>query len=100
MLTNDTDVDAFPNALSVLAYNSSNMNNTPGALGSIVSGQFGSLSIASSGSYTYVIDTGKSQVYNSSVVNDVFNYTISDGSANATSTISFTVDFTSLALRT
>ena len=76
------------------------MNNTPGALGSIVSGQFGSLSIASSGSYTYVIDTGKAQVYNSSVVNDVFNYTISDGSANATSTVSFTVDFTSLALRT
>ena len=86
VLTNDTDPDAFPNALSVLAYNSSNMNNTPGALGSIVSGQFGSLSIASSGSYTYVIDTGKAQVYNSSVtgvVNDVFNYTISDGSANA-----------------
>ena len=103
VLTNDTDADAFPNALSVLAYNSSNMNNTPGALGSIVSGQFGSLSIASSGSYTYVIDTGKSQVYNSSttgVINDVFNYTISDGSANATSTISFTVDFSSVALRT
>ena len=103
VLTNDTDPDAFPNALSVLAYNSSNMNNTPGALGSIVSGQFGSLSIASSGSYTYVIDTGKSQVYNSSttgVINDVFNYTISDGSANATSTISFTVDFSSVALRT
>ncbi|CAM8413012.1 VCBS repeat [Candidatus Methylopumilus universalis] len=103
VLTNDTDADAFPNALSVLAYNSSNMNNTPGAQGSIVSGQFGSLSIASSGSYTYVIDTGKSQVYNSSttgVVNDIFNYTISDGSANATSTISFTVDFSSLALRT
>ncbi|CAM8452375.1 VCBS repeat [Candidatus Methylopumilus universalis] len=96
VLTNDTDPDAFPNALSVLAYNSSNMNNTPGALGSIVSGQFGSLSIASSGSYTYVIDTGKSQVYNSSttgVVNDIFNYTISDGSASATSQVSFTVDF-------
>jgi VCBS repeat-containing protein len=103
VLSNDVDPDNNPGPLRVLAYTSTNLAGLPGAIGSVVAGQFGSLSISSAGNYLYMVDTGKAQVYApppGSVVSDVFNYTISDAASNGSSTVTFSVDLSALTTRT
>ncbi|MDO8465833.1 MAG: VCBS domain-containing protein, partial [Gallionella sp.] len=94
VLTNDIDPDGQPLPLEVLAYTSVNTPGAPGSAGSMIAGQFGSLSIAADGSYSYILDSGKAQAYNfagAASVADVFSYSITDGASSGNSTVSFTI---------
>ncbi|MDO8262288.1 MAG: VCBS domain-containing protein, partial [Gallionella sp.] len=90
---NDTDAEGNP--LSVFVFESVNNPTLPGVAGDLVAGEFGSLSIAADGSFSYILDSGKAQSHDfagATSVSDVFNYSIADGlGGQATSTVSFSI---------
>jgi VCBS repeat-containing protein len=88
VLTNDTD-DDIGDVLSVSA-----VNGLPANVGVPVAGTYGSVTINSDGSYTYTIDNGSPAVQalgTASSMPELFNYTATDGTASAPSTLTVTV---------
>lgn len=76
VLANDTDVDGEP--LTV---------GNPGTY----AGTYGTLVLAADGSYTYTPGAAAQALNGGDVVNDVFSYTASDGTASDTATLTITV---------
>ncbi|MGZ8351974.1 MAG: beta strand repeat-containing protein [Allosphingosinicella sp.] len=77
VLANDTDVDV--EALTV---------TSPG----VYVGSYGTLTLAADGSYTYTPNAAAQALDDGDVVQDVFNYTASDGTASDTATLTVTVN--------
>ena len=78
VLANDTDVDTGA-VLTVAAVSGSAAN-----VGTVVTGTYGSVTIASDGSYTYTLDNSDPQTQALAAgasVTDVFSYTVTDQSA-------------------
>ncbi len=79
VLTNDTDVDG--ETLTV---------TNPGTY----AGTYGTLTLASDGSYSYTPNAAANGLADGEVVQDVFSYTASDGTASDTATLTVTVNGT------
>ncbi len=88
----DTDQDSDP--LTVVGIAAGSASGPLGSnVGSSVSGNYGSVTIAADGSYTYSVDNGNGSVQALAVgqtLTDTFSYTISDG-RGGTSTTTLTV---------
>ncbi|WP_170181811.1 DUF4347 domain-containing protein [Phreatobacter stygius] len=87
--TNDTDVDNPTGSLTVtnVAFNTTHVNQTVVAGGTVVTGAYGHLTIHPDGSYSYSADSG---AFPSPGATDIFDYTITDPSG-ASSTARLTV---------
>ena len=60
--------------------------------GTSVTGTYGTLTIGADGSYTYIANTAAAEALDAGdTANDVFHYTVSDGTATDTATITITV---------
>lgn len=93
--TADSDVDAG-DTLSVTKIDSSAVaSNTTSADGTEVTGTYGSLKIGADGSWAYTVNqtaVATEALTSSDSPLDVFTYTLSDGSATTTATLSVTVN--------
>ena len=90
VLANDTDVDTG-DTKTVSAVNGSAVN-----VGAAVAGTYGSVTIASNGSYTYTLDNADpdtNALAQGASVTDVFTYTVQDANG-ATSTTTLTITIT------
>ena len=98
-LNDDTDPDAHAN-LKITNISHTNGNtesvtdNTGHADGTTIVGTYGTLTIGSDGSYTYIADQAAADALdNGESANDVFTYTISDGEGGTdTATITITIN--------
>ena len=101
VLTDDTDADDHDSleitAIQPSGGSSSNVSkgSSYNSSGTEVTGTYGTLTIGADGSYTYVADQDAADNINSgSSETDVFTYTIFDGAATDTGTITITVSGT------
>ena len=84
----DSDADDSASlVVSAIRTGSTEGSGTAGTLGQSLSGTYGTLTMNANGSYTYV-STANSV---SGTVTDVFNYTLSDGTATDTATLTITI---------
>ena len=97
VLNDDTDPDDSA-SLSVSAIqpsggsNSTVSSGTTYSNGTSVTGTYGTLTIGADGSYTYIADQSAADDLDASdTATDVFTYTLSDGSATDTATLTITV---------
>ena len=98
-LNDDTDADADA-SLKITNISHTNGNtesvtdNTGHANGTTIVGTYGTLTIGSDGSYTYIADQAAADALdNGESANDVFTYTISDGEGGTdTATITITIN--------
>jgi VCBS repeat-containing protein len=88
VLTNDTDADSS-HSLTVIEVNSSTAN-----VGSTITGSYGTINIGSDGSYTYTLNNSATAVQSlaqGALITDTFTYTISDGTAPASSVVNIII---------
>ena len=88
----DSDADASA-SLSVLQIRTGGTegSGTIGTLGSALSGTYGSLTMNANGSYSYAANNNISGLDSGESVTDVFNYTVSDGTATDDATLTITI---------
>ena len=98
VLTNDTDVDAYgeTKAVSAVRTGDENGNGVVGTVGAGLVGQYGSLTLNSDGSYSYVIDNSNAAVQalrnNSDTLTETFTYQVTDAAGlSDTATLTITV---------
>ncbi len=93
VLTNDTDVDTG-DTKTVSGVAAGIVGSANANVGSIVNGNFGSITIAADGTYNYTVDNGNAAVQAlrtaSDTLSDVFTYTMTDA-AGLTSTTQVTI---------
>lgn len=93
VLTNDTDVDSPVNG-EILAVQGYSLGTSTATAGSALAGQFGSLTIAAGGSFTYTVDDNNAAVQalrlSGNTLTEVFNYTVVDA-AGGTSSSTLTI---------
>ncbi|MGU3540759.1 VCBS domain-containing protein [Methylobacterium sp. A54F] len=86
VLANDTDADTG-DTKTVTAVG---FNGTPGSLGSMVAGAYGSLTLNGNGSYSYQVDNSSAAVQAlasaGNTLTDTFSYTMADGAGATSST--------------
>lgn len=85
----DTDVDG--DTLSVTQFTH---GATTVAAGGTVGGDYGSISIAANGSYTYTLNSGNAAVEalnSGDTLTDTFTYTVTDGDLTTTQTVTITI---------
>ncbi|QIF02301.1 VCBS domain-containing protein [Roseimicrobium sp. ORNL1] len=83
----DTDVDIEPLTVNTV-------NAVAGNVGNAVAGTYGSVTINGNGTYNYVLNNGNASVQaldDGETLTDVFNYTATDGTANAGATLTITI---------
>ncbi|MFN8707469.1 MAG: beta strand repeat-containing protein, partial [Planctomyces sp.] len=89
VLSNDTDPD-HGDTRSVIGIGAGIQSQTSGNVGTVFSGSFGSITLNSNGSYSYVVDNNNASVLALSTpsqwIQDTFTYTISDASGLTSST--------------
>ena len=84
VLTNDTDVDAYGETKVVSAVRTGDEigNGVAGTVGAGLEGQYGSLTLNSDGSYSYVVDNSNAAVQalrnNSDTLTETFTYRVTD----------------------
>ena len=90
LLIDDSDID--DDALSVSAVRSGALNatGTTGTIGSALSGTYGTLTLNANGSYSYAANMADS-LSSGEIAEDVFSYTVSDGSLNSSAELRITV---------
>ena len=89
----DTDADDS-SSLTVTSIRTGSFEGTgtAGAIGSALTGTYGQLTIAANGSYSYTANTAAADALDAGdIVTDVFNYTVSDGTASDHATLTITV---------
>ena len=89
----DTDADDSSSlTVTSIRTGSSEGTGTAGAIGSALTGTYGQLTIAANGSYSYTANTAAADALDAGdIVTDVFNYTVSDGTASDHATLTITV---------
>ena len=87
ILTNDTDPDTNDTlTVTAIRTGATEGGGTAGTLGEALEGTFGSLTINSNGSYTYIVNEGlKDTLDPTEVVYEYFNYSFSDGNGGTDS---------------
>jgi len=90
---NDTDADDSASlVVSAIRTGGVEGGGTAGTVGSALTGTYGTLTLNANGSYTYVADQAAADALDANdTATDVFNYTLSDGTATDTATITITV---------
>jgi VCBS repeat-containing protein len=93
VLHGDTDADDSASlTVSAIRTGAEDGSGTSGSIGSGLTGTYGTLTLASDGTYTYVADQSAADDLDASdTVTDIFTYTVSDGTATDTGTITITV---------
>jgi len=88
----DSDADASASlSVSQIRTGGTEGSGTIGTLGSTLSGTYGSLTMNANGSYSYAANNNISGLDSGESVTDVFNYTVSDGTATDTATLTITI---------
>ena len=88
----DSDADASASlSVSQIRTGGTEGSGTIGTLGSALSGTYGSLTMNSNGSYSYAANNNISGLDSGESVTDVFNYTVSDGTATDDATLTITI---------
>jgi VCBS repeat-containing protein len=88
----DTDADGDTLTVTAIRLGSSEGSGTAGTVGQALTGTYGQLTLNANGSYSYVANqTAADALDAGDSVTDSFNYTISDGTATDTGTITITV---------
>ncbi|MFO0180701.1 MAG: VCBS domain-containing protein, partial [bacterium] len=95
VLTNDTDVDAG-DTKTVSGVAAGEVGSASANVGFAVTGTYGSISISSTGAYTYTVDNTNATVQalrtSGNTLTDVFTYTMTDtGGATSTTQITVTI---------
>lgn len=89
------DTNAYESAslsVSALRTGSTEGNGTGSTLGSALTGTYGQLTLNANGSYTYVTNQSAADDLDAGdTATDAFNYTVSDGTATDTATLTFTI---------
>ena len=94
---NDTDPDSSDTlTITNIAHTNGNSDSVTSSTtylnGQSITGTYGTLTIGANGTYTYVADQSSADDLDASdTANDVFTYTLSDGTTTDTATITFTV---------
>jgi VCBS repeat-containing protein len=90
---NDTDADDSASlVVSAVRIGGVEGSGTAGTVGQALTGTYGQLTLNANGSYSYVANQDATDDLDASdQVTDVFNYTLSDGTATDTATITITV---------
>jgi len=98
VLTNDTDVDSVGNGetKAVTAVSAGSIANPVGAVGSSITGTYGSINIGSTGAYTYTVDNSNVAVQalrlTSQTLSETFTYRMSDaGGLTSVATVTMTI---------
>ncbi|MDA8846642.1 VCBS domain-containing protein, partial [Candidatus Pelagibacter sp.] len=89
----DTDIDGDDTAnlvVSAIRVGSTEGSGTAGTVGQALTGSFGALTLNANGSYSYVAAT-TSGLFSGDTRTDYFNYTVSDGAATDTATLTITI---------
>ncbi|WP_298719094.1 VCBS domain-containing protein [uncultured Oceanisphaera sp.] len=93
VLSNDSDVDSVANG-ETKAVTTVEFGDTSGTVGSVLNGQYGSLTLNEDGSYSYVIDENNAAVQalrlSGQTLSETFSYTVTDA-AGATDTATLTI---------
>ncbi|UJJ32716.1 VCBS domain-containing protein [Halopseudomonas maritima] len=101
VLANDTDVDSSANGeshtVTTIRTGSEGDSGTSGAVGSVLVGQYGSLTLNADGSYTYVIDNDNAAVQalrlSGDTLSDSFTYGVTDAAGLSDSaTLTVTIE--------
>ena len=95
VITNDTDVDSGSLTVSAIRTGSLEGSGTAGSLGVGLVGAHGTLTISSTGAYTYVVNENDATVQalnTGDSTTDSFNYTVSDGSLTDTAVLTVTIN--------
>ncbi|MDB9980029.1 DUF4347 domain-containing protein, partial [Candidatus Pelagibacter sp.] len=91
----DTDVDGDDTAnlvVSAVRVGGTEGSGTAGTVGDALTGTYGQLTLNANGSYSYVANQDAADVLDAGdTATDVFNYTISDGTATDIATITITI---------
>ena len=87
ILTNDTDPDTNDTlTVTAIRTGATEGGGTAGTLGEALEGTFGSLTMNSNGSYTYIVNEGLTDTLDpTEVVYEYFNYSFSDGNGGTDS---------------
>ncbi len=96
VLTNDTDADTGQ-TLTVTAIRTGNTegSGTTGTVGQALTGLYGTLTLNSDGTYTYVVDNSNATVQAlaaGQTLTENFNYTVSDGTATDIAVLAITIN--------
>ncbi|MDA7446639.1 Ig-like domain-containing protein, partial [Candidatus Pelagibacter ubique] len=91
----DTDIDGDDTAnlvVSAVRVGGTEGEGTAGTLGQALTGTYGQLTLNSNGSYSYVANQNAADALDvGDTATDVFNYTVSDGTATDTATITIVI---------
>ena len=88
----DTDADNHTLVVSAVRVGGDEGSGTAGTLGQALTGTYGQLTLNDDGSYTYVANQDAADALDAGdTATDVFNYTVSDGTATDTATITITI---------
>ncbi|MDV7213490.1 beta strand repeat-containing protein, partial [Azotobacter beijerinckii] len=94
LVANDT-TPTGSKSITLARATSSSSNTTVTTGGVSITGQYGSLTIASDGSYSYTLNNGNASVQalhsNSDTLTDTFLYTLSNGTSTDTATLTITI---------
>ncbi|MFN9984348.1 MAG: VCBS domain-containing protein, partial [Pirellula sp.] len=95
VLTNDTDVD-LGDTKTVSGVASGTVGSASSNVGTAVVGSYGSITISSTGAYSYTVDNSNATVQalrtTSNTISDVFTYTVTDaGGLSSTTQITVTI---------
>ena len=93
VLNDDTDADESASlTVSEVRTGAEDGTGNSGTVGSALTGTYGTLTLNSNGSYTYVADQDAADALDAGdTATDVFTYTVTDGSASDTATLTITV---------
>ena len=93
VLSNDSDIDTVANGETKVV-TTVEFGDTSGTVGSVLNGQYGSLTLNEDGSYSYVIDENNAAVQalrlSGQTLTESFSYTVTDA-AGATDTATLTI---------
>ena len=88
----DTDADSDTLTVTAIRIGGTEGSGTAGTVGSALTGTYGQLTLNANGSYSYVANQAAADALDAGdTATDVFNYTLSDGTATDTATITITV---------
>ena len=96
----DTDPESQALTVSTVTFNGNTQSVTPGttsANGTVINGQYGTLTIGADGSYSYVLDNDLAAIDAMNVGDskiEVFVYSVSDGEKTASTTLTLTINGT------
>ncbi|MBF0214077.1 MAG: cadherin domain-containing protein, partial [Magnetococcales bacterium] len=94
LLTNDTDSDSSSLTVTAIRLGSVEGSGTAGAVGSAVSGLYGTLTVSAQGAYSYVVNDSASTVQalqSGQSLTESFNYAVSDEVSSDQAVLTITI---------